>query len=324
MTHVSDGHSDRSRISRILGWPIAVVSKLARVLPDALQRFYADHCTQQAAGIAYRVLFSIAPLAIVLVSVFGLVLQNDGVRDDVIDSIVAWLPVSPEGTQDVEDAITSIATPVSAVGLISLVLFAWAASGMMTAIRQGLETAMQVTESRPMARGKLIDLVLIMGAATLVLVTAGLTLLGKFLQSSSGSVADATGLPAGALVGLLLHAGAFVLSVVVVLLLYRFVPARGLSIRDGLAGAIVTALLLQLITLASAWTYEKASNLSVVYGSLAAALVFLYSIYLYSSALLLGAEVAAGWARPPSDDTPLPIRVQVKRAVFGLFVKQKE
>jgi YihY family inner membrane protein len=321
---VSEGQSGRSRIARILRWPVAIAIKLGRVLPEALQRFFADRCTQQAAGIAYRVLFSIAPLAIVLVSIFGLVLQDDSVREDVVNTIVDWLPVSPSGTKDVEDAITSIATPVSAVGLISLVLFAWAASGMMTAIRQGLETAMHVTESRPMARGKLVDLLLIMSAAVLVLVTAGLTLLAKFLQSSSGSVANATGLPAGRLVALLLHGGALVLSVVVVLLLYRFVPARGLSLRDGLAGAIVTGLLLQLVALASAWTYERATRLSVVYGSLTAALVFLYSIYLYSAALLLGAEVAAGWAAPPPTEAAPPIRTQVKEAVLGLFVRPKK
>ena len=324
MKNVSEGQSEGSGIARILRWPVAIAIKLGRVLPEALQRFYADHCTQQAAGIAYRVLFSIAPLAIVLVSIFGLVLQNDSIRDDVVNTIVDWLPVSPSGTKDVEDAITAIATPVSAVGLISLVLFAWAASGMMTAIRQGLETAMHVTESRPLARGKLVDLLLIIGAAVLVLVTAGLTLLAKFLQSSSGSVANATGLPAGTLVTLLLHGGALALSVVIVLLLYRFVPARGLSIRDGLAGAIVTGLLLQLIALASAWTYERATRLSVVYGSLTAALVFLYSIYLYSAALLLGAEVAAGWAQPPPTDAAPPIRTQVKDAVLGLFVRPKK
>jgi uncharacterized BrkB/YihY/UPF0761 family membrane protein len=34
----------------------------------------------------------------------------------------------------------------------------------------------------------------------------------------------------------------FALSILVVLLLYRCVPARGLRIRDGLAGAILRAL----------------------------------------------------------------------------------
>jgi membrane protein len=186
---------------------------------------------------------------------------------------------------------------------------------MMASIRRGLESAMHVTESRPMARGKLIDLALIVGAAALVLVTVALTLLGNLVQRSLGKEGSTVA-------GILLHAGLFALSLVVVLLLYRFVPARGLRIHDGLVGAIVTALLLLLISLASTWIYQRTTNLSVVYGSLTAALVFLYSTYLYASALLLGAEVASSWARPPTGNGE-PIVTQVKRGVAGLFVKQR-
>jgi membrane protein len=294
--------------------PVGAAKKLFRVFPDAVQRFFADQCPQQSAAIAYRVLFSIAPLAIVLVSIFGLVLQDDSIREDVVNTIVDTLPVSVAGRQDVEDAITAIATPASAAGLVGLVVFAWAATGMMTALRRGLETAMGVTESRPLARGKLVDLVLIVGAAVLVLVSVGITLLGNLVQKASGSLSGLAG-------GALLRAATFALTVLVVLLLYRFVPARGIRIRDGLAGAILTAILLLVISLASGWIYEKTTSLSVVYGSLTSALVFLYSMYLYSSALLVGAEAAAAWARPPSTEGE-PIRSQLRRAVLGLFVKQ--
>jgi membrane protein len=300
-----------------------VASKLLRVVPAAVRQFFADQCSQRAAGIAYRVLFSLAPLAIVLVSIFGLVLQDGSVRQAVVNEIVDALPVSPTGRKNVEDAITAIATPASAAGLVSLLVFAWAATGMMAALRQGLEVAMHVTESRPMARGKLVDLALIAGAALLVLVTAGIALLGNLLARASGSLGEVTGVGTGAFAHLLLHALAFAFSVVVVLLLYRFVPARGLRIRDGVVGAIVTAALIQLISLASGWIYEKTTRLSVVYGSLTSALVFLYSMYLYSSALLLGAEVAAAWSRPPTGNGG-PILAQVKGGVLGLFVKQKQ
>jgi membrane protein len=320
---VSDGVDTRaSAPSHALRWPVVIAKKLARVIPDAIERFFADQCPQQAAGIAYRVLFSIAPLAIVLVSIFGLVLQDDSVRQDVVNAIVDALPVSAAGRQDVEDAITAIATPASAAGLASLLVFAWAASGMMTAIRQGLERAMEVTESRPPARGKLVDLLLIVGAAALVLVTVGITLLGNLVQRTSGSLGEVIGIGAGTLASGLVHVASFVLSIVVVLLLYRFVPARGLRIRDGLVGAIVTGLLLSLISLASGWIFERTTRLSVVYGSLTAALVFLYSMYLYSCALLLGAEVAAAWSRPQSSDGE-PILSKLRRGLLGLFVRQK-
>jgi hypothetical protein len=45
-------------------------------------------------------------------------------------------------------------------------------------------------------------------------------------------------------------------------------------------------------------------------------------MYLYSSALLLGAEVAAAWSRPQRADGG-PILTQLKRGLLGLFVRQK-
>jgi membrane protein len=303
-------------------WPVAIARKLARVIPAAVQRFFVDQCPQQAAGIAYRVLFSIAPLAIVLVSIFGLILQDESIRSDVVDTIVDALPVSAAGRQDVEDALTAIATPASAAALLSLLVFAWAATGMMTAIRRGLERAMDVTESRPLVRGKLVDLALVVGAGLLVLVTVGITVVGALVQEASGSLGAFVGVGAGTLASGLVHAVSFVVSIVVVLLLYRFVPSRGIRFHDGLAGAIVTALLLRLISLASGWIYESTSKLSVIYGSLTAALVFLYSMYLYSCAVLLGAEVASAWSRPWTSNGE-PILTTLKRGLLGLFVTEK-
>jgi membrane protein len=203
-----------------------------------------------------------------------------------------------------------------------LLVFAWAASGMMTAIREGLERAMDVTETRPAARGKLVDLLLVVGTALLVLVTVGITLLGNLVQRSSGNLGQSIGVGAGTLASGLVHAASFVLSIVVVLLLFRFVPSRGLRFRDGLAGAILTALLLRLISLASGWIYERTTRFSVIYGSLTSALVFLYAMYLYASALLLGAEVAGAWTRPQQAKAGGPALTQLKRGLLALFVKQ--
>jgi len=59
------------------------------------------------------------------------------------------------------------------------------------------------------------------------------------------------------------------------------------------------------------------------YGSLTAALVFLYSVYLYASALLFGGEVAAAWSKP-ADPDGAPIRVQIRSAVRGLFKSNED
>jgi uncharacterized BrkB/YihY/UPF0761 family membrane protein len=179
---------------------------------------------------------------------------------------------------------------------------------------------MHVVHARPTARGKLVDLALVVGAGALVLLTALVTSLGGVVERLTTHLAGAG---AGTLSHTLARVIAFAMIVAVVLLLYRFVPARGIQFRDGLAGALVTSVLLELISVASGFVYNKASSLSVIYGSLTVGLVFLYSVYLYSSALLIGAEVAAAWARPEPVGPGLPVLTQVKRAVLGLFVTQK-
>ncbi len=305
---------------RLLIWPLAIGRSLFRVLPQAAEGFFEHRCTQQAAGIAYRILFSLVPLAILLVSVFGLVLEGTKLHEEVVDLVVDALPVSAEGAQDVEDEIDALATPRSVIGFVSLLVFAWSASGMMAAIRIGLETAMQVEESRPAARGKLVDLVLVGGAALLVLVVAAVSVLGEPVRRALEEFVSRLGLDASTpgddvvVVGLPL-----VLSVGVVLLLYRFVPARRIRGRDALAGAIVTAVCLAGIAFASGWVYEKAIRFSAVFGSLTAALVLLYSVYLYACALLFGAEVATAWSRPPEAPRG-SVRLQLQRTARGLFV----
>jgi membrane protein len=316
-----DATTGRSRAIRLLLWPLRILRRLVAVIPMAVDGYFAHRLPQYAAGIAYRVLFSLAPLAIVLVSVFGLVLQDEELREDVIDSIVDWLPVSDQGSQDIEQAISALATPASALGLLSLLIFAWAATGMMAAIRNGLEAAMQVTRSRPAARNKLVDFALVAAAGALVLVAVGIGLALQVVERVGDDVSAWLGIDGGAFdvaTGTAVPVG---VSMIVVMLLYRFVPARRIRLRDAVAGAFVTALLFLAINALSALIFAKTTDWSVVYGSLAVALVFLYSVYLYASAILLGAEVAAAWSRPPGP--PEPILVQVKRAVVGIFVHRE-
>ena len=308
---------------RLVRWPLKLLRTLGRVIPQAVDGYFADRCGQHAAGIAYRVLFSLVPLSIVLVAIFGLVLRNDHLRNDVIKQIIDALPLSQSGSADVTREIENLASPATALGLVSLLVFGWAATGMMSSLRAGLEVAMRVERGRPAVRGKLVDVILIVGAAALVLVVVFLNLAQAVVFGWIQGPLDRLGLDGGLLeqgvrVGILL-----LMTTGIVLLLYRFVPARRLKIGDALAGAIVTAILLLSISLVSGMIVVRVQNLSisVIYSSLTSALVFLYSVYLAASALLLGAEIAAAWSRPsigPSE----PLWCQVRRVALGLFVHQ--
>ena len=316
---------ERSFGVRVARWPLGIVQNLVRAVPMAIDGYFRDRLSQHAAGITYRVLFSLVPLTIVLVTIVGVVLQDDARRDQVVDEIVSHLPFTEEGTTNIEDAITRLASPTSAVGLISLVLFFWGSSGMMGAVRTGLEAALRVDPlgRRPAARAKLVDLVLVAGAGVLLIAVIVLAILAQVVTRLVGGAAEAVGLEGGLLPEVLRIAVPLVVATVVVMLLYRFVPARRLGFGDAVAGGVVTGLLLLAISAASAFVYDKVAGLSVIYGSITAVLVFLYSVYLYASALLFGAELAAAWSAPPEEGPSEPILLQVRRAVLGLFVRQE-
>ena len=176
---------------------------------------------------------------------------------------------------------------------------------------------MGVVETRPVVRNKLVDLALVGATAVLVAVSFGIGLLAQLVDQVVAST-DVGGRAVETALGL---GFPFLLSLATVLLLYRFVPARRLRVSDALAGAVVTAVLLAGISVASDLVFAKATEWSLIYGSLAAVLVFLYSVYLSASALLVGAAVAAEWSQPHEPDEAGSFKGRIRREIRGLFVR---
>ena len=324
---MSDGAAEPSgRVERLARRPLehlgGVVRGIVRALPRAVEDMFTDRCTQYAAAIAYRVLFSLFPLTIAFVSIFGLVLQDDELRQQVIDELIDFLPVSESGQTNVQRSIEEIATPLSAIGLISLVALLWGASGMMASIRLGLEAAMKVERGRPAARAKLVDFILIAAAGVLVLLIVGLSAFGAFFSELVDRFTEWAGVATPS--GILLRDGIQLAAIAVtVLLLYRFVPARKIRRRGALAGAVLTAVGVWGATKVLAIVFADFSRYNVIYGSLAGVMTFLFFVYVVAWILLLGAEFAYAWSQPPGPPGP-PLRRQIGSALTGLFIHRDE
>jgi membrane protein len=316
----------RGRLTRLARWPIDRLGDVARgvltALPQAIEDLFRDRCTQYAASIAYRVLFSLFPLTIFLVSIFGLVLQDDELRQRVIADLVDLLPVSESGQTNVAESIEGIATPLSALGFISLIALFWGASGMMASIRIGLEAALKVDRGRPAARAKLVDFALVALSGLLVIVVVGLSAFAAFFGRLVDRIAEGIGVTAPS--GWLLRDGLqLVLVAVMALLLYRFVPARKLRPRAAIAGALLTAVGTWGATKVLAFVFGDFSRYNLIYGSLAGVMTFLFFVYVVALILLLGAEFAYAWSQPPGPPGP-PARERVLGAFRALFVHHED
>jgi membrane protein len=260
-----------------------------------------DHCPQLAASISYYVLFSVFPLAILAVSVAGLVLTDDSVRASVVNDLFDILPLSDDqGREDLEGAVDSIATGLSAIGLISILGLMWSASGMMGALRFALNQAWDIEYRRPFLRGKFIDLLMVMGVGILITLSVGTTVFLQVARRVSDDLSDSLGVfGAGASGGgeLLVVVVPLVFSFATFLFIFRFIPDVRTKFRFVWPGALLSAVLFELVKNGFAMYLRFFGDYDAVYGSLGAVIAFLFFIYISANIVLLGAEMAAEWPR---------------------------
>jgi uncharacterized BrkB/YihY/UPF0761 family membrane protein len=93
-------------------------------------------------------------------------------------------------------------------------------------------------------------------------------------------------------------------EIVLISAIYYFMPAGRLSARHALIGGAAAGLLWEVIRLGLAWFFGTLSQVSVVYGSLATAIIVLISMEMAATVLLLGAQVIAVYERIEAGDAP--------------------
>jgi len=86
--------------------------------------------------------------------------------------------------------------------------------------------------------------------------------------------------------------------------IYYFMPVGRLSALHALIGGTTAGLLWELIRLALGWYFGTLSQVSLVYGSLATAIIVLLSLEVAATLLLLGAQVIAEYERIETGGTP--------------------
>jgi membrane protein len=78
--------------------------------------------------------------------------------------------------------------------------------------------------------------------------------------------------------------------------LFRVIPNCRVRWRDGIAGALCAAILMEVLKGAFAFYVSRISSYSLIYGALAGIPIFLLWMYIFWLVVLLGAEIAAALA----------------------------
>jgi membrane protein len=260
-------------------------SRLARALLGAATAYGPSRCPQFAASISYHVLLSLFPLALLVATVGGLLLRDDERRAEVADAIADRVPLLEEAGVDLDAALATSLQSLGLLGLIGIVSLLWSASGMMTSLRIGLNAAWGVSRAQPYVRGKLLDLVLVIGVNVFLVLSLGLVLLQPLFPPPWSSWLTT---------GILATAGGWFVATAV---LYRVVPVVRSGWPELAAAAALAAAALTLLQHGFSLYAERFADYSAVYGSLATVVAFLVLVYLAASVILFCGSLAAAWTR---------------------------
>ena len=246
-----------------------------------------------ASSIAYYALLSLFPFFLLAFSILASSTGTDADRDAILNFVLRYFP---QQFDFMKRQFEIMQQDKVQLGILGSVLMIWAAMGVFGAVTSAVNHAWGVEKQPSYFKHKLISLVMLM--------TSSLLLLVGLLIVSAINVAEASWfavvmerVPAlGWLQSYALKSATTVFFILVVGLIFYFVPNAKVRFRDVWVGAVLTGLLWRL-ALAGFSQYVRDQSRFSVHGSIGGVVVFLLWVYVSAVVFLYGAEVTAAYAR---------------------------
>jgi membrane protein len=247
-----------------------------------------------AASIAYYGLLSLFPVLLLGFGLLGSVTADSAHRAAVLSFVLQNFPTQFDFISVQLDAFRNEAIGLGVAGTAALV---WGAVGVFGAVSTAVNYAWGVEQQRGFWRQRLVSFVML-GVAELVLLAALLLVSATEMVGTKWFSLVVTEFPVLlVLQGLTVRYATTLLFVVVVGLVYYFVPNATVRFRDVWVGAVITGLLWKLALAAFSWYVRDMTRFTRVNGSIAVVVVFLLWVYTQAVIFLYGAELTAAYAR---------------------------
>ena len=264
--------------------------QIPRLLGRALVGFVLDRGSQMAAAISYYALFSMFPLTLLAVSIFGIVLRDQPFQDRVLAAILDVLPVEDE---TIADALHRVASLGPTLTFVSALVSLWTAAALSASLRNALNVVFAAEQGRPYLRGKAMDFLLMPVLGLPFIGGVALTTAWRVIEREVGDRWAAFDGWLGYVWTFGFLAIPFGLTFVAFLLTFWLLPNRRLALRYLWPGALVTTLLFEALKQLFAVYVHTIATFDAIYGPLSSVIVLLFWVYLTATIVVFGAEVSA-------------------------------
>ncbi|MBV9828101.1 MAG: YihY family inner membrane protein [Alphaproteobacteria bacterium] len=257
----------------------------------ALHRFNRDGCFAASGALSYTTLVSLVPLGVIGFGILSAFPKFAGVRQDMLGlAFQNFVPAISEQAAYWFQYFAGSAAQATAIGIIGI-----AGTGilLLVTVEDQLNALWRVGAARPWSQRVL---------AYWTLMTLGPLLIGMSMTLSTylDTAARRAGLNPETLTQFasgwphyLARLIPFLLELVACTLLYCVIPNCAIRWRDGVRGAAVAAVAIEILKVGFSIYIGAMSSYQIVYGAIAGIPIFLLWMYVTWSAVLLGAVVAA-------------------------------
>jgi membrane protein len=256
--------------------------------------FVADEGTIMAAGSAYFLFLSLFPLIIGLIGLIGLFVSSQTVQAQ----LLAFLQNNAPAIADIlESNIQNIIRLRGTLGIIGVVGLIWLGSSAVSTIGHAINIAWDIKKGLPYFPRKLRDIVFTFGLGILIFLS--IIASGALSFSPLASVYFTVSTSAGGrflirvVVGLL----AFLFAFAVFLILFKVMPNTRTYWRFTWLGALLTAIFFVAGQIVMFIYFDRFSDYTQIYGSIASIVVLLVWIYYSALIVIIGAEFTSEYSR---------------------------
>jgi membrane protein len=260
----------------------------------ALVELVNSNDVTHAASIAYYALLSFLPVLLLVFSLLGSISDDENDRIAVLTFVFRYFPTQLDFVNNQLLAFRDTRVELGLAGALALV---WASLGVFGAVTSGVNEAWGVERQRSFWKHRLVSFLMLVAAGGVMIL--GLLLVGavEFAQASAFGVMLARFGWLGVLQTLTADYLATVLLIIGVGLVYYFIPNAKIRFRDVWVGAALTGALWRLAFDGFSWYIAANTSMTMIHGSIAAVVVFLFWVYISSIILMYGVEFTAAYAR---------------------------
>ncbi len=271
--------------------------KTFRIIRTAVWDFFQDHLTTASAALAFYALFSGFPLLLLAVSASSLFMEPEDAVERVQGVLREYIPI---GAKLVEDSLEGAVQAGGTAAGLSVVALLWSGSRIFAHSVRPLNYAWGVEHGYAI-RTRVVLYPLFVLVAVLLLAFGLLypLIMGPVWLALTGGFQPPTGGP-WELAG---EVAQQTFGILILVLLYRYLPRRNVPWRDAVPSAVVAILLLNCSQeVFEYYMHGFGDRYTYVYGPLHDIAVLLLWAYLSAVIFLFSAEIGAAWAQVRADD----------------------